>query len=138
MAPPSKIPADDSDNDPALAANFQARMGGRAVNVLRTEMAAAGFTIGSQAIQAAKAGSRGLRLETLQKFADFFGCTVLDLLDGRTGARAAWPFKAISPDDYSRIDADLRVKAENFLLAGLLLGGVPDAAKDHESDRKAA
>lgn len=72
--------AEDDGVDPVLAARFNTLMGDRSVARLRKEMADAGLAIGSNAIQAAKIGSLGLRLGTAQKFAQFFGLSLSDLL----------------------------------------------------------
>lgn len=66
--------------DPVLAARFNALMGDRSVARLRKDMAEAGLAIGSNAIQLAKIGSLGLRLGTVQKFAQFFEMSMSDLL----------------------------------------------------------
>lgn len=63
----------DESIDPILRDNFKALMAGRAVGVLRAEMAAVGLTIGTSTIQRAMRGSDGLRVESLDKFAKFFG-----------------------------------------------------------------
>lgn len=71
---------DDDGSDPTLAARFVRLMGDRSVAKLRADMADAGFSIGANAIQLAKRGSLGLRLGTVQKFAQFFGVSLADML----------------------------------------------------------
>lgn len=107
----------DGDLDLALSANFVHRMGTRSVRVLRQEMADRGFSIGSGAIQAMKAGSRGVRLETLQKFADFFDCKVIDLLASPDDVTVQWPFQRLSPAAYESISKDVKEAAEDMLIS---------------------
>jgi len=128
---------DDSDVDPTLAANFSALMGGRSVAALRQEMADKGYTIGSGAIQSAKVGSRGLRLETLQKFADFFGCSVYDLVTP-ADSRESWPFgNTLTPAQFFALDAgavqaalDVLVSASKRQAVMKKLGAPAPAADD--------
>lgn len=107
----------DVDADHALAANFAARMGSRSVQTLRQEMADAGIAIGSAAIQAAKLGSRGVRLETLEKFASFFDCTVVDLLRSPPGSEVPWPFRRLDAVAYASIPEEVRSAAEDMLIS---------------------
>ena len=116
MAPPTKKPAVEEDVDETLAANFKALMAGRSVGALRLEMAERGMAIGSGAIQAAKIGSRGLRLETLQKFADFFGCQLYELLTPGEEIATTWPFTKLDPKEFARASAEIKEEAEAMLI----------------------
>lgn len=106
-----------TDADEALAVNFRARLGARSIQGLRQEMAERGITIGSGAIHAAKMGSRGVRLETLQKFADFFGCSVLDLLRSPASVEATWPFKRLDPTGFAKVNDEVKAAAEDMLIS---------------------
>ncbi len=74
------------------------------------------MTIGSGAVQAAKAGSRGLRLETLQKFADFFGCQLYELLTPGDARGATWPFVKLAPREFAKASAEIKEEAEAMLI----------------------
>lgn len=77
-ARPNPTPGGQYDED--FAERFKELSRGRSVGGLREDMAKAGYSIGANAIQAARRGSRGIRLETLQKFADYFGIPVKELI----------------------------------------------------------
>lgn len=113
---------DPGDVDETLAANFNARLNGRSIQVLRQQMAERGMPIGSAAIQATKLGSRGVRLETLQKFADFFGCSVVDLLAPEDQATVAWPFQRLSPAAYASVSSEVKAAAEDMLISSAKRG----------------
>lgn len=78
--------------DPVLAENFNRLAQGASVAKLRESIG----NIGSGAIQAAKQGSTGMRLETLEKIADHFGVATHQLLQPDLG-REVWPFTGITP-----------------------------------------
>lgn len=59
-----------------LAENMRRLMDGRSVETLRTQMAEAGYAIGSGTIHRAMKGEAGNRLASLEKLALFFGVTV--------------------------------------------------------------
>lgn len=65
-----------------LARNFRALMAGRSIGALRADMKHAGYPIGTSAIQLALSG-RGNTLGVTQKFADYFGVSVADLIGSR-------------------------------------------------------
>jgi DNA-binding Xre family transcriptional regulator len=112
-----KSTAPSEDIDEALAGNFRVRIGARSVQTLRREMADRGIAIGSGAIQAMKQGSRGVRLETLQKFADFFECTVSDLLRSPESEDVVWPFTRLDPASFALVGDDVRAAAEDMLIS---------------------
>lgn len=117
MDAPHKNRPEAEDVDATLAANFNARLNGRSIQALRQQMAERGVPIGSAAIQAVKMGSRGVRLETLQKFADFFGCKVVDLLIPEDQTTVAWPFQRLTPAAYAAISGDVKEAAEDMLIS---------------------
>lgn len=123
MDSPKNSGAPDADIDENLAANFRYRLGGRSVHVLRQQMAERGLPIGSGAIQAAKQGSRGVRLETLQKFADFFECSVIDLLRSPMTSEVPWPFKRLDPASYALVGKDVQAAAEDMLISAAKRAG---------------
>lgn len=121
---PDSDDVNHDDRDETLAENFKALMGKTSVGDLRKAMAAKGFTIGSGAVQSAKVGSRGLRLETLQKFADYFGVSVRDLL-APGGAADVMPLSSDVQRELGRLSARDLAFAENALRAHLRMDTVP-------------
>lgn len=85
----SPSPDDALDLDERFAERFKTLCRGRSIGRLREDMAKAGYPIGANAIQAARRGSRGLRLETLQKFADYFEVPLAELIDDVSDAERA-------------------------------------------------
>ncbi|WP_431509880.1 helix-turn-helix domain-containing protein [Variovorax sp. DAIF25] len=124
MASHDQIPSDGIDA--TLAANFAELMGSRSIATLRQEMAERGIAIGSAAIQAAKQGSRGIRLETLQKFADFFGCQVHQLLQsGDLASEGTWPFKKLTEAEFRRASSEMKEEAEAMLIRSARRASAP-------------
>jgi len=78
--------------DPVLAENIKRLAQGVSVGRLRESIG----NIGTGAIQAAKQGSTGMRLETLEKMASYFGVATHQLLQPDLG-REVWPFTGITP-----------------------------------------
>lgn len=66
-----------------LASNAALMIRGRAIGRLRSDMKDAGFNIGQGTLQRIIAGETGMRMESLQKFADYFSVDVDTLLRGR-------------------------------------------------------
>lgn len=66
-----------------LASNAALMIRGRAIGRLRSDMKDAGFNIGQGTLQRIIAGETGVRMESLQKFADYFSVEVDTLLRGR-------------------------------------------------------
>lgn len=106
----------DYGSSQALKRNFLERAEGRAVAKLRADMAARGFKVGSGAIQAARAGSLGMRLETLQKFADYFECSLIELLASPDQLAQTWPFKRLTPEQFVAASDEMREEAEAMLV----------------------
>ena len=100
-----------------LRDNFRRYMGTRTVARLRQEMAEAGLSIGTSAIQMAKQGSTGVRLGTLEKFARFFACDVADLVGHSRTVSASWPFKVLTPAEFAMAPEGVKEAAERLLLA---------------------
>lgn len=129
--------ADEDDGDginPALARNFRALIGERSVAQLRDEMAREGISIGAGAIQAAKKGSTGLRLETLEKFATFFGRKVTDLLSDPEGA-TAWPFPDLRADFFAGLTEGQRYEVQGIVRRTIMDyrdGSSGGGSTDHE------
>lgn len=71
-----------TDNNSVLAENFALLTQGKAIGVLRAQMAAAGFEIGQGTLARIKKGETGVRIESLQKFADYYQIDVDTLLRG--------------------------------------------------------
>jgi hypothetical protein len=115
----------DEAIDPILQANFERLRRGRAVGVLRAEMAEAGITIGTSTIQRALRGSDGLRVESLDKFAKFFGVARHQLLMESLGDEVSTgpaPAAAIDPDlleRFSRLSPKQQGAAEEALRQAL-------------------
>lgn len=68
--------------NPTLSANAASLSKGQAIGSLRHDMKAAGFDIGQGTLQRILAGETGVRMESLQKFADYFQVNVDTLLRG--------------------------------------------------------
>lgn len=66
-----------------LAENAALMTKGKAIGRLRNDMAQAGFNIGQGTLQRILAGETGVRMESLQKFADYFSVDLDTLLRGR-------------------------------------------------------
>ena len=66
-----------------LAENVALMIKGKAIGRLRSDMKSAGFDIGQGTLQRIVAGETGVRMESLQKFADYFSVDVDTLLRGR-------------------------------------------------------
>lgn len=124
----SRVP--EGDNDEVLARNFIARMKPAgatkrmSVETLRQAMRDHHFQIGNSTIQSAMKGWRGISLASLQKFADYFGCTVSDLLTDAADARGAWPF-SVTPEQVSKLDAALLASLNTTLQAFVAASGEP-------------
>lgn len=85
-----KVPLPES---PALAENMKKLMAGRSIESLRSDMAEAGYAIGTETLHRAVLGKTGNRLVSLQKIATYFGVTVDQLLQPDLGAGVSeWPF----------------------------------------------
>ncbi|WP_231890532.1 hypothetical protein [Delftia sp. GW456-R20] len=82
-----------------LASNAALMIRGTAIGRLRSDMKDAGFNIGQGTLQRIVAGETGVRMESLQKFSDYFSVDIDTLLRGRGGEGKA---RLIS-----RIDAGL-------------------------------
>lgn len=67
-----------------LARNAALITKGKAAGRLRQEMMQAGFRIGQGTLQRILAGNTGVRMASLQQFADYFGVDLVSLLRGRT------------------------------------------------------
>lgn len=67
-----------------LARNAARITKGKAVGRLRQEMKQAGFSIGQGTLQRILAGNTGVRMASLQQFADYFGVDLASLLGSRT------------------------------------------------------
>ncbi len=65
-----------------LASNAALITKGKAIGRLRQEMKQAGFSIGQGTLQRILAGHTGVRMESLQQFADYFGVELGTLLRG--------------------------------------------------------
>lgn len=68
------------DLSPALAANMVKLSNGRSIGGLRADMAAEGHQIGQGTLDRIMKGDRGVRMESLQKVADYFGVEVDQLM----------------------------------------------------------
>lgn len=66
-----------------LASNAALMIRGTAIGRLRSDMKDAGFNIGQGTLQRIVAGETGVRMESLQKFADYFSVDIDTLLRGR-------------------------------------------------------
>lgn len=71
-----------TDNNPILAANVALLTQDKAIGVLRSQMKAAGFEIGQGTLARIRAGETGVRMESLQKFADYHQVELDTLLRG--------------------------------------------------------
>lgn len=122
----AQIPQADDDCDPILKANFTHLMGDMSVGGLRGDMG----DIGTSAIQSAKKGSKGMRLETLEKFAAYFKVQPYQLLLPDLGMRepGLWPFSLITPDQLSSLPPEHLATVEKVALD--LLGSVRPADTD--------
>lgn len=76
----------DEALNPTLAENFRKLAAGRSIEVLRSEMAAAGIAIGGGTLHRCSHGDMGVRGRTLEKVATFFGVTADQLLQPKLGA----------------------------------------------------
>lgn len=143
MAKATEGNKEDGDGDgfnPVLARNFRARLQGRAVGKLRLEMAEAGFHVGTGAIDGMKKGATGIRLETLEKFARFFGCSLVDLLTEEAAEKPAigWPFPRVDRSLYDTLSPDDKIDAQGGLRRilidlqerNLVLGGTSSESGD--------
>lgn len=68
------------DFSPALAANMARLSNGRSIGGLRSDMADAGFSIGQGTLDRIHKGDKGVRMESLQKVADYFRTEVDQLM----------------------------------------------------------
>lgn len=96
-----RIGADEAECDSVLKENFAKLMGDMSVGRLRQEMG----HIGTSAIQSAKQGSKGMRLETLEKFASYFNVQPYQLLLPDLGLRE-WPFDLLTPDQLQQLPTE--------------------------------
>lgn len=76
------IPRMATENNPILAENASLLMGDKAIGVLRAQMKAAGFEIGQGTLSRIRSGETGVRMESLQKFADYHRVDLDTLLRG--------------------------------------------------------
>lgn len=90
--------ASDPDN-PALAENMRRLMAGRSIETVRKQMCdysedhpGQDLSIGTSTLHRALKGEGGIRLESLEKIATFFGTTKEALLQPSGGATQIWPF----------------------------------------------
>lgn len=79
------IAAMANDQNPVLAANASQLVKDKSIGRLRAEMAAAGYEIGQGTLARIKGGETGVRMESLQKFADFHRVELDTLLRGEVG-----------------------------------------------------
>lgn len=75
-----------TDHNPILAANVSLLIKDKSVGRLRAEMAAAGYEIGQGTIARIRNGETGVRMESLQKFADYHRIELDTLLRGQLDA----------------------------------------------------
>lgn len=71
----------EKDINPTLATNVALLTKGKAIGRLREEMKQSGFDIGQGTLSRLQKGETGVRLDSLQKFADFFRVGVEALLN---------------------------------------------------------
>lgn len=69
-----------TDHNHVLASNVALLSKGKSIGALRSEMLAAGFEIGQGTLARIRAGETGVRMESLQKFADFYRVELDSLL----------------------------------------------------------
>ena len=69
--------------NPVLSTNASTLSKEKAIGRLRSDMKAAGFDIGQGTLQRILAGETGVRMESLQKFADYFGVDLETRLRGQ-------------------------------------------------------
>ena len=74
-----------NDQNPTLAANVALLVKDKSIGRLRAEMATAGFEIGQGTIARIRNGETGVRMESLQKFADYHQVELDTLLRGEVG-----------------------------------------------------
>lgn len=70
-------------NNETLAVNASTLIGEKSITGLRAEMKQAGYDIGQGTLARIKKGETGVRMESLQKFADYFNVELDTLLRGR-------------------------------------------------------
>lgn len=119
--PKSDTPESEEAIDPVLRENFARLMGKKAIHALRKEMADKGIEIGVSTIQRAMRGSDGLRVESLDKFARFFGVERHRLLmpDLGEAARGDWPFKRVDRARWDACDEGDRGYIEHAMLRSI-------------------
>lgn len=64
----------------ALASNMASLSNGRSIGGLRADMGAAGYKIGQGTLERIYKGDKGVRMESLEKVADYFGTEVDQLM----------------------------------------------------------
>jgi hypothetical protein len=122
----------DSDADPVLKANFDKLMEGMSVGRLREDMG----HIGTSAIQSARKGSKGLRLETLEKFATYFNVQAYQLLLPDLGRTKEWPFALLTPEQLQELPQELLEYVEKVALDAWRTSKVPMPSTLVTSDTK--
>lgn len=86
------------DFSPALAKNMARLSNGRSIGGLRSDMAGEGYSIGQGTLSRILLGDKGVRVESLQKVADYYGIELDQLM--RDGDMAA-PFVEVVRVDVS-------------------------------------
>lgn len=109
----------DQVKNTALAENMRRLMAGRSVETLRTQMAEAGYAIGTGTIHRAVKGDAGNRLSSLDKIAKFFGIPVDQLFQANTIDRSGHKIIASHEEDDSQ-----GIKIQQFDTGGAMGHGV--------------
>lgn len=125
---------DDDGTDEVLAKNFTQLLGSMSVGKLREDMGG----IGTSAIQAAKRGSKGLRLATLEKFAAYFNVQPYQMLLPDLGRYERpdeqWPFALLTPDQVKTLPPEHLATVEKVALDLLSAIKVPSPAENPRTD----